>query len=300
MAFELGLALGGGAARGLAHLGVIRVLEQAGIKPTLIAGTSVGSIIGGIYASHAVIEDAISEIKTYLNSSYFNQARLTFIKEADREQESGYYALVKRFIQNSYFFAISTTQAGFITEETLRTNLEHILPKVRLEDCEIPFGVTMANLTTGKIQYVTQGDLIDHVLASSSIPGIFPPVKLGRDFFIDGSWVEPIPVELARNMGADFVLAVDVAPNIGKDEPDYTGFTINVRANEATRLALKEQILKSADFVVSVDLPDQHWADFMRIDECVEAGEEAMRKKLPHLKQVLRGRRVRKALWPWF
>jgi len=300
MAFELGLALGGGAARGLAHLGVLRVLEQAGIRPKVIAGTSVGSIIGAIYASHAVIEDAISEIQSYLKSSYFNQTRLSLIKEADREQETGYYALVKRFLQTSYFFAISTTQAGFITEDTLRTNLEHILPKIRLEDCEIPFGVTLANLATGKIHYVTQGDLIDHVLASSSIPGIFPPVKLGRDFFIDGSWVEPIPVDLARKMGATFVLAVDVAPNIAKDDADHTGFNINLRANEATRLALKEQNLKTADFVVRVNLPDQHWADFMQIDECVAAGEAAMREKLPHLKQVLRARRLRSALWPWF
>ncbi|MDX2470442.1 MAG: patatin-like phospholipase family protein [SAR324 cluster bacterium] len=299
MGFKIALALGGGAARGMAHLGVIKALTEAKIPIHIITGTSIGSIIGASYASHPNINDTIRQIRGYINSSDFNQAKLRFIKEGEKERRASYLDQFKKFLADSYFFAISSTQTSFISEEAFRGNLEHILPKIRVEDCEIEFGMVLANLDTGEKKYVTRGDLMDNVVASSSIPGIFPPIKMGKDYFIDGSWVDPIPVDLALEMGADFVIAVDVSPKMSKETQELTGLTVNLRAAEATRLALKNSCASHAHFTITVDIMDLHWADFLQLDHCVAKGEEIANRILPDLKRELFWARLRSFFLPW-
>ena len=299
MSFKVAVALGGGASRGLAHLGVLKALEEAGIKIDIVTGSSIGAIIGASYASHPKVADTIEQIHSYLHSPNFNQAKLNFIQESGKEVKKTTYGQFKKFISNSYFFAISSTQSSFITEDTFRNNLEHILPKIRIEDCELAFGVTMTNLGDGKLVKITRGDLIDHVLASSAIPGIFPPIKLGDEYFIDGSWVEPIPIVLARELGADYVIAVDVAPIMAPNDQEFTGFNVNMRASEATRIALKRYNLEQADFVVRVNHLDLHWADFMKIDECVVEGQRIMDGMIPRLKSDLFFKKFKSFFWPW-
>ncbi len=299
MAFKIAVALGGGAAKGLAHVGVLKGLEEAEIPVDIITGTSIGAVVGATYAFHPVISETIDQLRSYVNSKHFNQARLNFIQESNKEIKKTYYSQFKKFLTNSYFFAISATSSSFITEADFRNSIEHILPKVRIEDCDIPFGLTIANLSSGKIYSLTQGDLIDHVLASAAIPGIFPPVKIGRDYYIDGSWVEPVPVKLAREMGADFVIAVDVAPEMDPDDQEFTGFNVNIRAAEATRLALKAHNLKEADFVVTTNLSDVHWADFLQLDRSVEEGEKQLNRLLPQLRKAIFLKKIKSLFWPW-
>ncbi|OGG95237.1 MAG: hypothetical protein A2527_08680 [Candidatus Lambdaproteobacteria bacterium RIFOXYD2_FULL_50_16] len=296
MALKVGLALGGGASRGLAHLGVIQALTEAKIPIDIVTGASVGGVIGAIYAAHPDIDRAIKNVAAFLESDDYNQTRLDFIKESE-QQNKGYFAQIKRWVTTGYFFAISTTRSSFISRATFDSNLSHLIPKIQIEECPIPLGLVATNLLTGQMTEFTAGDLMASVLASAAIPGVFPSITINGLEYVDGSWVEPLPVKLARKIGADFVIAVDVAPKMGTEEEDLadlTGWDVQLRAAEASRLKLKNHCLLEADFSIKVDLMDIHWADFSRLDECVKRGRAAGFKAIEAIEQQLRTKRFKR------
>ncbi|MCP4297187.1 MAG: hypothetical protein GY786_16420 [Proteobacteria bacterium] len=286
MGFKVGLALGGGASRGLAHFGVIKALVNAGIPIDVITGTSIGSIIASLYAADPKITRIIHEVDNYLNSSDFNQTKLDFIRSGDKET-SGYLDQLKKIIKVGFFFAASIRRSSFISEDTIRDNLTRILPELSIEQCEIPLGLVSMDLITGKEINFTKGSLIDGVLSSCAIPGVFPPVKLDNKMLVDGSWVNPIPVDLARNLGADFVIAIDVSPNLDVFDKEYNGWNINLRANECTRIAIKNHCLKEADFILSLNVGDIHWADFLQLEKCILEGEQVVIAKIKEIKKQI-------------
>jgi len=296
MPLKVGLALGGGASRGLAHLGVIKALEEADIKIDMIAGVSIGGIIGSIYASHPDIDHAVSSVKAFLSSADFNQTKLDFIK-ASKEQSRGYYHQFKKLISTGFYFAVSTTRSSFISHETFEWNLSHLVSKINIDDCPIPLGLVATNLETGLVKSFTQGSMMDAVMASATIPGIFPPIEIDNQQYVDGSWVRPVPVELAYEMGADFVIAVDVAPALSNDTPfndDLTGWDIQLRASEASRLALKQKSLSESDVQIVVNLLDVHWADFSKVARCVEQGYSETKGAIEMIKQQLARKKRRR------
>ncbi|MBU3914136.1 patatin-like phospholipase family protein [bacterium] len=296
MSFKVGLALGGGAARGLAHLGVIKALQQAKIPIDIICGTSVGAVIGSIYAANPDIDWAIAKVKTYLSSSDFDKTRLDLIKKGSLEPDS-YFGQLKRYIKTGLIFAISLHRSSFISEEVFRANLEQILPKGNIEDCPIKLGLVSMNLDTAEEEVSLSGNIIQNVMASSAIPGVFPPVNLKKSKFVDGSWVNPVPVSVAKAMGAKFIIAVDVAPGMDKNEKDLNGFDVTLKAAEGSRMALKKYWFQNSDIALGVDLMDMHWADFSQIEMCIERGEKIINGSLSEIKKKLFLKRMRSKLF---
>lgn len=292
MGLKVGLALGGGASRGLAHFGVLKALEEAEIPIHVITGTSIGSIIASLYAANPDINRIIQKVDSYLNSPDFNQTKLDFIRNGDQES-SGYLGQLKKIIKAGFFFAVSIRRSSFISEETIRDNLTKILPSQSIEQCEIPLGLVSMDLISGKEINFTKGNLIDSVLSSCAIPGVFPPVSFEDKLLVDGSWVNPIPVDLARNLGADFVIAVDVAPSLDAFDKECNGWNINLRANECTRIAIKDHCLKKADYKLSLDVKDVHWADFLQLDKCIIEGEQVVVSEIEQIRKRLFWQRVR-------
>jgi len=288
MAFQLGIALGGGAAKGLAHLGVLKALEESGVQIDIVTGTSIGSIIGSIYAANPDAKATISKIDEYLSSEDFNRSRLDFIQKSDQET-AGTMGQLKKIVRTGYFFARSLRNSSFISEKAFRENLTHIIPDQNIEDCKISLGLVSVSLTTGEKISFTQGPLIDRVMASCAIPGIFPPLTIDGDLLSDGSWINPIPVSLARELGADLVIAVDVAPTM-KSAPlaaDANGWNISIKANEISRIFLKQRDLEDADLSIPIDAEVAHWADFSKIHSCIEAGEKATLKQIDAIKSKI-------------
>jgi len=282
--FKVGLALGGGAARGLAHLGVLKALSEAGIPIHVITGTSIGAIVASIYAANPDADAVIHQVESYLNSDDFNQTKLDFIRKSDQESD-GKLGQLKKMIKTGFFLAISMRRSSFISEENIRSNLEKIIPSKNIEDCPLALGLVSMNLDDGKEVVFHKGNLIDKVLASCAIPGIFPPVFIDEQMLVDGSWVNPVPVTIARQLGADFVIAVDVAPTMNQGDHDFNGWNISLRANEGSRVALKDQCLRSADHVLSLNDIDIHWADFLQLDKCVAEGEQVVLQEIEALKK---------------
>lgn len=176
---RIGLALGGGAARGWSHIGVLRVLERAGIVPDVIAGCSVGAVVGGCYAAGRL--DAIETFARSLN---------------------------KRRVMGLIDFHINGS--GLIAGDRLRRLLERDLSDLRVEGLPIRFATVATELGTGHEIWLTKGSLVEAMRASYALPGIFDPVKLGRRWLMDGALVNPIPITAARALGADVVICFNL------------------------------------------------------------------------------------------
>jgi len=292
MKFPIGLALGGGAARGLAHLGVIKALHKAGIPINIVSGTSIGAIIGALYAVNANIDEALKSVGDYLDSPDFDKTRLEFIQESDKEVKSYFSQLVK-YVKTGLFFAISIYRSSFISEENFQNNLEHILPKKNIEECALALGLSSMNLDTGEEKIFSSGNIIQRVMASCAIPGVFPPIVDGENTYVDGSWVNPVPVNIAHQLGAKFVIAVDVAPGMNSEVKELKGFDITLRAAEGSRIALKNLSIKDADVSLKIALKDVHWADFSQLDKCVEEGERITSLAIEEIKKKIFWKRLK-------
>lgn len=176
---RVGLALGSGAARGWAHLGVIQALVEAGIRIDYIAGTSIGSLVGAFFAA----------------------GKLEMLQELILELDW------KKF---TALIDVVFPKSGIIEGKKIENIMREHVPKTRIEDFTLPFSAVCTDLFTGREIIIQQGDVIEAVRASISIPGIFTPVSKDNTFLVDGGLVNPVPVSVVRNMGAGFVIAVDV------------------------------------------------------------------------------------------
>ncbi|MEA1979480.1 MAG: patatin-like phospholipase family protein [candidate division Zixibacteria bacterium] len=177
---KIGLALGGGSARGWAHIGVIHALTEAGIDIDYIAGTSIGSVVGSVFASGNIRD--LEEVAVQLDW--------------------------KRI---AYLFDVVLPKSGLIDGKKVAGFVQNHLRKTNIEELPIPFCAVSTDLNTGEEVVIGEGDIIDAVRASISIPGIFTPVKNNGRILVDGGLVNPVPVSVVREMGADFIIAVDLS-----------------------------------------------------------------------------------------
>lgn len=176
---RIGLALGGGAARGWSHIGVLQALSEAGIRPDVISGTSVGALVGAIYASGGM------------------EAVLELAKDRDR------YRLAS-------FLEMGVPRSGLTEGRKVEEIFGRYLKHENIEDFPIPFCAVATDINTGAEVELTSGNAVDAIRASASVPGLFTPARIGDHVLVDGGLVDPVPVGPARHLGADQVIAVDI------------------------------------------------------------------------------------------
>ncbi len=252
---KIGLALGGGAARGFAHIGVIQVLEEAGIQPVLVVGTSAGSLVAAIYASG----------KT--------GAQLQKVAETMEEVAIADWSL-------------QIFSRGALRGEALQRYVNAQVAGRLIENMPLPLGVVATDLQSGQASLFQRGNTGVAVRASSAVPGVFQPVAIsGRDF-VDGGLVSPVPVGFAKQMGADLVIAVDISSppeaSVPRDTFDILLQTFSIMIKSINGFELRE-----ADVVVRPALAGVASADFSARTRAIEAGRQAMRKALPQLRQAI-------------
>ena len=249
---RIGLALGGGAARGFAHVGVIQVLEEAGLHPHYVAGTSAGSLVAALYASG----------KT--------GAELRRVAETMQEAEITDWML-------------PILNRGALRGEALAKYVNTQVGGKNIEQMKIPLGIVATDLKSGEVVTFRRGNTGSAVRASSAVPAVFQPVRIGDREYVDGGLVAPVPVKQAREMGANFVIAVDISSD---PEGSQTGDTFqilmqtfNIMGKSINTLALRE-----AEFVVRPPLTGVKSADFGARRRSIEAGRSTMQAMLPQLK----------------
>ena len=250
----LALALGGGFARGFAHLGVLQVLEQNHIPVSYIAGTSVGSILGAAYASGAPLARIIATCRT--------------IRFRD----------IARW---------RVSRLGLASNHRLGGLIERVFESRRFEDLKIPIAVIATDLATGEPVVFTQGNLVEAIRASCAFPGLFEPVEIGTRCLADGGLVAPVPTRAARALGARRVIGVSVGVEDGHRGTPSNIFQVVSRAVSAAQKHQLEIWERHADLVLRPDVQSLAWDDFDRADEAIEAGAEAARRALPRIQKLL-------------
>ncbi len=292
---KIGLALGGGGARGLAHVGVLKVLEQAGIRPQLVVGTSMGSIIGVLYCflqNAMLVED---KILSRLKSPKMAQLGLDkFSRQKSKNLVDHNFRQAMERLTRVYMLTSAITKDHLIAEEKIKVLLSLLVPEIEIENLPLPFAAVAADLITGSSYIFRQGSATLATRASAAIPGVFPPVPYQGMQLVDGCVVSLIPVLETVQLGADFVIAVDVSQPLAVTKPFRTGVEIWLRADFITNMHLRDVHLNSADRVIRVKNLDFSWNSFNSAREIIAAGTQAAQDALPEILSALKTRQ------PWW
>ncbi len=296
---KIGLVLGGGGARGLAHIGVLRVLENEKIPIHCISGTSMGAIIGACYAVNPSIAALEKAVREALDSALFSNIKFNFLRGGG-EQKPGnrrtFMNRAKEFVKFGYFHIIEQTQPSMLDGNSLEEIITRLLPDIDITGTSIPFACVATDLTNGAEKIFTRGPLRSCVMASASIPGIFPPVEIDGIYYNDGGSVSVTPVRAARLLGGKFFIASDVKSAMKKWSSTENAREIISRSNYITGILLNNIHMKEADVIVSPDVKHLQWSDFHKLDFMIEAGEKAAGEKTGEIRRVYRAR----AVWSWF
>jgi len=277
---KVGLALGSGGARGLTHLGVIKALIEAGVKVEFVAGSSVGALVGAFLAA-----GKLDRLVTFASSLTLKES----LKMAD------------------VMFPTSGLIEGKKIEQFLRTNLG----TVSIENLGVPFACVATNYYTGQEVVITKGDLVTAVRASISIPGVFKPVPVDGMLLVDGGVVNPLPVQVVRELGAEYIVAVDICPEIAKKMTIQRSVTDAGQVQERGRggevklpnifeiimgsiTIMESQIVdmrmktESPDLIVKPDVEDIGTYDFHRYREGADRGEFAAGRVISKLSRYIK------------
>jgi NTE family protein len=287
---KVGLALGGGAARGLAHVGVLRALERAKLVADIVTGTSMGAIIGGAYLAYGDVSTLESKVRELMTSEKFRKNGLRFLKE-NKEQRGGLFFSMANFIRKGVFLGVSSLRPSFISAQEVAWNLAAIVPDVEIQDLPRAFSAVAIDINSAKEVLLRKGGLRSAAAASSAIPGIMPPVTLDGRVLIDGGWIDKLPVLPAFKMGADVVIAVDISTEKESTKVYDKGLDIYVRANAIRDAILVEASRRIADVVIEPAVKEIHWADFTDFERCIDAGDEAASLVIPQIEKMLRRER---------
>jgi len=288
---RLGLALGGGGARGLAHVGFLQVLAEAGLEVACLSGTSMGALVG---AGLALGFSAGSLEETYwrlAESDLFKRARLDLVQSLVEKPESdNLYTRLSWLAKRYYAQGLMLTRNAVLDLDFFRELIAFFLPQTDFSQAKIPFACAALELTRGRTQVFTRGSLFDAVCASAALPGFVPPVPIEGRLYCDGGPVMIVPVTPLRDLGAEVTVAVDVDTPIEDQDEFRNLLEVIVRATEASSWLLKETQLEQADLVVRPEVSHCHWSDFKWAETCLQAGREAGLQRLPEIRDLIRRR----------
>jgi len=259
---KIGLALGGGAARGFAHIGVIKALEAQGIVPDVVVGTSAGSLVGALYAAG--------------NNGFALNKMALEMEEAEI---------------SDWAVPVFSKGSGLLKGEALQNYVNKAINGMPVEKLKIPFGAVATDLHSGQAILFQRGNTGLAVRASSAVPSVFQPVKIGDRLYVDGGLVSPVPVRFARQMGADFVIAVNISAQPDA-QPADSSLEILLQTFSIMGQSINRYELQDADVVIQPRLGAMKSNDFPSRNIAILAGEQAAVAAMPEIKQKLKQRRA--------
>ena len=258
---RIGLALGGGAARGFAHIGVIKALEAQGIYPDIVVGTSAGSVVGALYAA---------------GNTGFQLQKLAF----DMDEAA----------ISDWAMPLFGKSTGVLKGEALQSYVNKAVGNQPMEKLKIPFGAVAADLKNGQPILFQRGNTGMAVRASSAVPGVFQPVTINGRTFVDGGLVAPVPVRFARDMGADFVIAVNISTQADV-QATVSSVDVIMQTFSIMGQRINQYELKDADIVITPSLGKMAGNDFAGRNQAILAGEQAAAQVMAQIKQKLEAKR---------
>jgi NTE family protein len=259
---KIGLALGGGAARGFAHIGVIKALESQGIVPEIVVGSSAGSLVGALYAAGN-------------NGFALNKLALDMEEAAISDWSVPFFA----------------KSSGMLKGEAIQNYVNKAVNNVPLEKLKVRFGAVATDLNTGMPILFQRGNVGLAVRASSAVPGIFQPVRIGGQTYVDGGLVSPVPVRFAREMGADFIIAVNISAQ-PEGQASSSSLDVLLQTFAIMGQSINRYELRDADIVIRPELGTMKGNDFNGRNLAILAGEQALIAAMPEIRQKLKLKRA--------
>ncbi len=250
---KVGLALGSGGLRGIAHIGVLKVFEKHNIPVDCIAGCSIGSLVGALYAAGLDAE--------------------TILKLAKN-------------LKKRHWLDFVIPQMGIVSGERALATIRLLTKQKNFEDLLLPLAVVATELNSGQEVVFTQGEVAKAVRASISVPGVFIPFAIDDRLFVDGAVLNPTPIDVARNMGADIVVAVDLAhaSTVGNIN---NMFDVIIQSIDIMERELCKHRQQHCDILIQPDVGSMSPSSFETMDECAIAGEQAAEAVIPAIKSLL-------------
>jgi len=260
---KLGIALGGGSAKGFAHIGVLKTLAKAGYEFDIVTGTSIGALVGAVYASSNL--EKLEEITTKFS-----------------------------VLDIPFLLSPTISKQGLFSGKKIVKFLEELIKEKEIQNLKKSFAAICVDLNKPELITINKGNLIQAVRASISIPGIFTPVKSGKQLLVDGGVLEPVPVEAAKNLGAEFIIAVDLLSNSknSKNTQDANIVDIIYKASIITQQSLTKYRLEKypPDIVIEPDVSNVGILDYKNGGNLVSEGEKATKKLLPRIDKLLKSK----------
>lgn len=282
------LALGGGGARGLAHLGVLAAIEDAGLPVAAIAGTSAGAVAGAMWLAHGGADGALARWREFMASGLLPASLPdTRLSDGVSARDNLLFQL-GRLLRRGTSFALAFNRRALVDQDEFDRSIAFLLPDVPIESLRLPFAAVATDFFTGVPVALRSGPLRQAVAASSAIPGVLPPRRVGSRFLIDGGAVADVPVQQARALHGGPVVAVDVGELPGPERPEQ--ITIPralLRAGVLTHHALRQSIVRDADLVLAPDVNDMHWSEFERAEAAVAAGRDEAAARIDDFGRLL-------------
>ena len=264
---KIGLALGSGAARGLVHIGVLKVLEKEDIHIDMIAGTSMGPLVGALYAQ---------------------------VKDASELEKAAVYWGSKRF---SLLADPALSKTGLVQGRKIDDMLRTIIGDIEFDDLDIPFTCVAADIWTGDEVVIKEGSVVEGIRASISIPVLFALAKLQGRYLVDGGLINPVPVSVLKEMGADFTIAVNVTPDVQGRLPVASEEEVKLKEPNIFNVIMQmvhivgyrgvKSSLVEANVIIEPQVTHIGWGDFHRAQECILQGELAAQTAIPEIKRKL-------------
>ena len=290
---ETVVTLGGGGARGLAHLGVLAVLQGAGVPIHRVIGVSIGSIAGALFAFGADIEEVQQRVVGYLESPAF-QVHQTAMYGAKRRDEddpeetaTGWFTRVRKYLRANRVFHRVIMRPSLLPGRVLDDAIDALLPDADISDALRPFSVVAVDLRSGRRVVIERGSLRKAVRGSSSLPGIFPPVEMDGKLLADIGVIMSLPTEVARQYEPRHVIAVDVTPDLPFIEDFDSALDIMLRMEDIAGQMFRRRMAQIADVVIRPDVGHLEWMDFSSVRKVIALGRDAARRALPSIKEQL-------------
>lgn len=286
---KIALALGGGGARGLAHIGFLRVLEQEDIPISRVCGCSMGAMIGGVYCLYKNVDRVEEESYNFVNHPIFREFNFDDFAAIDNKADdwkSKALNVMGRIKVGLSLFKTLAHQS--IYENSLVDEVYNNYPDAAIEDLQIPFTTTTNDILSGKEVLINKGSLRLAVRASSAIPGYFPPVKYEKYLLVDGGVSNLVPTHYFHKNVNELIIGVDVSQPIRESRQPKSGVNIMQRAEAIREYHLLKLKTQNADKVVRCNLNGISWADFSSMDEIIKYGEKSAQKVIPWIKKNLK------------
>jgi NTE family protein len=290
---KLCLALGGGGARGLSHLGVLQVLERERVAFDGILGISAGALVGAAYALHPDGLEITRRALAYLKSDAFRGDIFRKVLFRSDEVQRNVLGALLRNIKKGYIFSNLLRREAIFPTQRLEGVVNDLIPDRTFEDTRIPFAVPAIDVRSGEEVLLTEGSLRKAVLASCSLPGFFPPVEHQGMLLADAGIIGPVPVGAARRKfpGAS-VIAVDISQRIERIERIDLGIEALLRMESVAGKRLNDLELSLADLVIHPEVGERCWSDFSAIEELVTCGIEAAESQMLKIRRLIAERRI--------